>query len=403
MEEMTTSLKSFLGYTRTFGALIVGILLGGVLPDAFAFLAKGTTFLIQFIVRLVPLLIFLALSPAIATLAKRGLAGRFAGSVVLWYLLSSALAGLMGVAISSLVFGIPFSSGGEHNASEVARMLRAFGEQGGASMPLVAIGGAVLLGIVAVKFQRIYDFLKRIEGGISRAGKKLSYIMMPIVFCLGITIGVNFGAQMGMTHYLLMVLYNGFLCLLWWLFYVFVIIKMVAKRPIRPVLREYYVPTAIFAGGTCSSLAALPVNLVNIKRYGVRDEVADFTIPFGAVFNMDASALAYIGYAPFVLTYISGIDISWTTMLIAWPAIVLFAIASPGLPAGVGTALWSSTLFASMLGLEEPMRSNLIATWLALSSGIPDMFRTATNSTGDGFTAILFDSLFDRFFNKVEA
>ncbi|MCG8605160.1 dicarboxylate/amino acid:cation symporter [bacterium] len=400
---MTTKLKSFLGYSRTFGALIVGILLGGFFPGIFASLAKCTTFLIQLIVRVVPLLIFLALSPAIATLAKRGLAGRFAGSVVLWYMLSSALAGLMGVAISSVIFGIPFSSGGEHDVTEVARMLQAFGEQGGASIPLMAIGGAVLLGIIAVKFQSLYDLLKKIEGGISGAGKKLSYIMIPVVFCLGITIGVNFGAQMGMAHYLVMVLYNGFLCFLWWLFYVFVIIKTAAKRPVKQVLSEYYVPTAIFAGGTCSSLATLPINLVNVKKYGVRDEVADFTIPFGAVFNMDASALAYIGYAPFVLTYIAGIEVSWMTMLIAWPAIVLFAIASPGLPAGVGTALWSSTLFASMLGLEEPQRSNLIATWLALSSGIPDMFRTATNSTGDGFTAILFDSLFDRFFSKVEA
>jgi hypothetical protein len=31
---------------------------------------------------------------------------------------------------------------------------------------------------------------------------------------------------------------------------------------------------------------------------------------------------------------------------------------------------------------------------------LPDMFRTATNCTGDGFTAMLFDSFFERLFEK---
>ena len=174
--------------------------------------------------------------------------------------------------------------------------------------------------------------------------------------------------------------------------------KTIAKQPIRRLVIEYYFPTAIFAAGTCSSLATLPINLMNAKRYGVRDEVADFVIPFGAVANLDASALAYVAYAPFVLFYISGIEISWMILLIAWPAIVLFTIAAPGLPAGIGTALWSSTLFASMLGLQEPEKTNLITTWIALSGGLPDMLRTATNCTGDGFSAIAFDQFFDRFF-----
>jgi Na+/H+-dicarboxylate symporter len=66
----------------------------------------------------------------------------------------------------------------------------------------------------------------------------------------------------------------------------------------------------------------------------------------------------------------------------------------------MGTALWTATLFASMLGLDEDMKNHFILTWLALAGGLPDMFRTATNTTGDGLTAILFDRFFDRFFVK---
>ena len=106
----------------------------------------------------------------------------------------------------------------------------------------------------------------------------------------------------------------------------------------------------------------------------------------------------YVAYAPFVLGYIFGIEVSWTMLLVAWPAMVLFTVAAPGLPAGMGTALWSATLFASMVGLDGTAKSDFIATWIALSGGLPDMLRTATNCTGDGFTAITFDRFFHRFF-----
>jgi hypothetical protein len=49
-------------------------------------------------------------------------------------------------------------------------------------------------------------------------------------------------------------------------------------------------------------------------------------------------------------------------LLIAWPALVLFTIAAPGLPAGIGTALWSATLFSSTVGLEGQEQADFIAT-----------------------------------------
>jgi hypothetical protein len=66
----------------------------------------------------------------------------------------------------------------------------------------------------------------------------------------------------------------------------------------------------------------------------------------------------------------------------------------------MGTALWSATLFANVLGLEGQLQGEFIAGWIALSGGIPDMFRTATNCTDDGYTAIIFDSRFDEFFRR---
>jgi Na+/H+-dicarboxylate symporter len=387
-------------YVWTFLALVVGILSGGAYPEGLEPVATGTAWFIRIIVAVVPFLIFVALSPAIATLARRGLAGRFAGSVILWYVLSSTAAGLFGVVVSSLVFRVPFSTGAVDGWSEAATMIRAFGEQGGASLPLLAIVTATATGIAGAWIDPLYRALARIERGIASAGGHLGYAMIPLILAFGITLGVRFGASVGIAHYATMTLFTALLCASWWAVYVFVILRLIAQRRVKRILTEYYLPTAIFAAGTCSSLATLPVNLANVKKVGVRDEVADFVIPFGAVANLDASALAYVAYAPFVLSFVFGMEVSWTILIIAWPAVVLFTIAAPGLPAGMGTALWSSALFASMLGLEDPVRSQFIATWLALAGGLPDMFRTATNCTGDGFTAILFDSVFGRLFER---
>lgn len=386
-------------YVWTFFALVVGLGLGGFFPGPFEPVADATSLLIRGVVVVVPLLILAALSPAIATLVRRGLAGRFAGSVVAWYVGTSAIAGFLALVTSSLIFRIPFSTGEGGAFAEAMGMLRTFGT-GGASLPLVAIVAGVLLGLFGARHDPTYAALARIARGIEVAGHRLGYVLLPLILLFGVTLGVRFGARTGISHYLSMAAYTGLLCLIWWAFYAFVLVRRFGQREVGPVIRDYYIPTAVFAAGTCSSLATLPVNLANVKKLGVRDEVADFVIPFGAVANLDASALAYLAYGPFVISYVFGFELSWVTMLAAWPAIVLFTIAAPGLPAGMGTALWSATLFANVLGLEGQAQGDFIASWIALSGGIPDMLRTATNCTDDGFTALIFDHRFDEYFGR---
>ncbi|WP_420633050.1 cation:dicarboxylate symporter family transporter [Candidatus Palauibacter sp.] len=383
-------------YVWTFLALVAGLAAGGFFPSALAPVADATSTLIAWVVAVVPLLILAALSPAIATLVRRGLAGRFAGAVVLWYVFTSTVAGLIAL-VAAAIFRIPLTTGDRGVWTEAAVMLRSLGE-GGASWPLLAILAGVLLGLFGARNDPTYRVLKRVADAIEGMGHRLAYVMLPLILAFGVTLGVRFGARLGLSHYLTMTAYTAGLVLVWWAFYTFVLVRRVGRRPVGPVLSGYYVPTAVFAAGTCSSLATLPVNLANAKKVGVRDEVADFVLPFGAVVNLDASALAYVAYGPFVVSYVFGLELSWMMLLAAWPAVVLFTIAAPGLPAGMGTALWSATLFASILGLEGQAQGEFIASWIALSGGLPDMLRTATNTTGDGYTAIIFDGRFDEFF-----
>ncbi len=386
-------------YVWTLLALGAGLAAGGFFPGPLEPVADATSTLISWVVAIVPLLILAALSPAIATLVRRGLAGRFAGAVVLWYVFTSTVAGLIALVTSAAIFRIPLTTGDRGIWAEAGAMLQSLGASG-ASWPLLAILVGVLVGALGARHDPTYRVLRRVAGVIERSGGRLAYVMVPLILAFGVTLGVRFGARLGLSHYASMTAYTAALVLVWWAFYTFVLVRRVGRRPVGPVLSRYYLPTAVFAAGTCSSLVTLPVNLANAKKVGVRDEVADFVLPFGAVVNLDASALAYVAYGPFVVSYVFGLELSWMMMLAVWPAVVLFTIAAPGLPAGMGTALWSATLFASILGLEGQAHGEFIATWIALSGGIPDMLRTATNCTGDGYTAIIFDGRFDEFFAR---
>ena len=115
------------GYVWMLVVLITGIALGGLFPDPLAPVSGAIIVLIRWVIRLVPVLIFAALSPAIAGLMRRGRAGRLAGSVVGWYLLTSVLAGLFGLMISSLIFDMPVRGGPDAGWAEARRMLASLG------------------------------------------------------------------------------------------------------------------------------------------------------------------------------------------------------------------------------------------------------------------------------------
>ena len=377
-------------YLFLLASLILGMLLGGFFSDSLQGVATSVNVAISVIIYFVPILIFVALSPAISSLADSGRANSLAGSVILWYLFPSFLAGLLGLSVSTLLFGLSLSTSLGNPTGTIMTLL-APGESLSASRPLIAILLAVCCGLLGTKWTFLRLFLEKVQSKVFYFGSKIQLVIVPFVLFLGISVGVRFGAQMGLTNYVLMTVYTFLLCLTWTTFYVFILLKLAKPHDVKEVARDYLLPTAVFAAGTCSSLLTLPVNLANVKKQGVSAKIADFVLPVGSVINLDASALAYVAYAPFVLSYLFGIQIDLATLLMAWPAIVLFTIAAPGLPAGMGTALWSATLFASVLNLPENVASEFVATWIAMSSGLPDMMRTATNCTSDGFASMIME------------
>lgn len=390
-------------YLWTTIALLIGIAAGGTLPYALAPVATGTRAVLSFVVRVTPLLVVGALGPAIATLVRRRLAGRFVALVLGWFVLMSTVGSFLGLAMGAVAFHLPFLAPRGSLAGGL-RMLRDIGFGGGVSTAVLSIAASVVIGAIGARSDWVYATLRGVERGIARAGASIGMAMAPLILALGIMLGVEFGARLGMSHYGIVIVWSAAMAIVWWLFYVALILPRVGhvRDPVR-LVNQYYLPTALFAAGTCSSLATIPVNLASLKRYGVRGEVADFVVPMGAIMHKGASAMQYMAYGPLIAGSVFGITLDWLHLLLVWPVVVLYSMAAPGIPGAMGLSLWTGVLFASLLGLDDPVRTTFVGTWVALTGGVPDMFRSSGNATADGFSAIVFSNNFEKYFARASS
>ncbi len=131
----------------------------------------------------------------------------------------------------------------------------------------------------------------------------------------------------------------------------------------------------IFAFSTSSSNATIPVTLrTTEKRLGVDNSTASFIVPFGATINMDGTAIMQ-GVATVFIANVYGIDLGLMGYLTVIGMAVLASIGTAGVP-GVGLIMLAMVLNQVGLPVEG----------IALIMGVDrllDMMRTAVNVTGD--------------------
>lgn len=150
------------------------------------------------------------------------------------------------------------------------------------------------------------------------------------------------------------------------------------------VFIKEYLQTILFAVATCSSVATIPLNLKTVKRLGAAEDVADFVIPFGAVINMDGTAI-YEAVAAIFAAQVFGIDLSIGQQIMVMLTAVLASIGTAGVP-GSGLIMLSVVLTAVGLPLEA----------VGLLAGVDrflNMGRMIPNIVGDGATAMVVSKL----------
>lgn len=131
----------------------------------------------------------------------------------------------------------------------------------------------------------------------------------------------------------------------------------------------------LIAFTTCSSAAALPINMKNCQeKLGCSRDITSFVLPLGATINMDGTAI-YMGVCSLFIANVYGIDLTMAQMGMIVLTGTLASIGTAGVP-GAGLIMLSMVLLSVGLPMEG----------LALVAGIDrilDMFRTTVNITGD--------------------
>ncbi|WP_294445886.1 dicarboxylate/amino acid:cation symporter [uncultured Mailhella sp.] len=144
-----------------------------------------------------------------------------------------------------------------------------------------------------------------------------------------------------------------------------------------PVFLKGLSEPLMIAFSTCSSAAALSSNLLSVQKLGASRSVSSFSIPLGNTINMDGAAI----FAAEVYGISMPVDKQLTVILLA----VLASIGSMGVP---GAALIMITMVFTQVGI--PLEA------IALVAGVDrvmDMARTSINVLGDAAGAVLVSRL----------
>ncbi len=148
-------------------------------------------------------------------------------------------------------------------------------------------------------------------------------------------------------------------------------------------LRHYKAvsPALLTAFSTASSSATLPLTMDCVeKRAGVSERVTSFVLPLGATINMDGTAL-YEGAAVLFIAQAYGLDLSFVQQITVLVLALLTSVGVAGIPAA---SLVAITLILAYFGLPTEAIGLILATDRVL-----DMCRTSVNVLSDTCGAVI--------------
>ena len=396
------------------GALLIGLALGaisvslaeGVRGDLLAVAEfVGTLWLNALKMTVIPLVVAL-LVVGIAKSAEAALGGRIAGRSVLWIVIIctlSSVLGAIGTLLLTHLFPLPHSTAaglqaalaGVEKASTPLPGIADFfkgmipdnvfaAATNGDILPLVvfAVFLALALGKISVEgrrtvvglFEAIADALLVIIAWV--------LLVAPIgVLALAFTVGSAAGgsAFAGLGHYVVVISVIGIVVTL--LGYP---LGVIVGRISPGVFIRALIPPQAVAISTRSSLASLPAMLTATRAMGVRDQVADVTLPISvALFRATGPAMNTA--VAFYVAHWLGLQPTLAQMIAATAVGAVMSYGAVSLPGEV-SYISSIAPIALALGVPIAPLGLLVAVEM-----VPDIFRTVGNVTLDVALAAVVD------------
>lgn len=377
-------------FPKVLIAIIVGALLGLVLPDVLIRILKTFNVIFaQLLKFVVPLLVLGLVTPSIANLGRG--AGKMLLTVIVIAYCSTVCGALFSYGVSSNILPL-YLDPGELSASSVAE--KEFLPYIDLKIPPICdiMTALVLSFIVGVGIiftnanglkKAFEEFGEIVKLTIERAIIPLLPVYIFTMICemsargvIAVVMGT--GAKVIATGVVLSICY---------LIIQYCIAGIVARK--NPLKMLWNVVPAYLTGfSICSSSACIPVTYDCTLKNGVSKDIADFTIPLCSTVHMCGSTIK-LTVTSVAVAYMFGEPIPFSLFIQFALLQAIAAVAAPGVMGGVLMA--SVGLLGTVLGFSDTMTTLMMTIYLAL-----DGYGPAVNVSGDCAIAVITDSIFGK-------
>ncbi len=383
--------------TQIFIAFILAIILGIIFKESIAVIAPLGDLFLRLIKFIIAPLILSTLVVGVASSGDPKQLGRIGLKTVVYYLLTTAVAIIIGLAVAFMMSpgkGVDVSLSesapakeAQESQSVVDTFLNIIPENPFEALAsgniLQIIFFALFIGLaitfVGEKAQPVYRFFD----GFAEVMYKITSIVMYVapIGILGLVAPVigEYGLSV-LLPLLKVILAAVIACILHAAIVYSSAVRLYGKmNPIT--FFKGISPAALVAFSTASSAGTLPITLKNTQEnLGVPKKISSFVLPLGATINMDGTAI-YQGIAVVFIAQFYGLDLSFIQLLTVVVTTVLASIGTAGVP-GAGLIMLTMVLSSVDMPLEG----------IALIAGVDrilDMFRTTLNVVGDASATVV--------------
>lgn len=392
--KMSQSKKIFLGLIL---GLVLGIILHSFVPDSHFkndILIEGIFYTIgQLFIRLMQMLVvplvFFSIADGCRNLGDTETLGKVGIRIVLFYMLTTALAIFIALSLASLIGpgkGMNMSLGDqsfEAVDTEISLADTILDFIPTNPIEALATGNmiqiiifAVLVGLLIASMEdrlttlgNIVTEMNDLMMGMTMWVMKLAPI--GVFFLIARTFSsLGYDAILSMLSYMASVL--GGLVAQLIIVYMLLLSIFVRVNPFK--FLKNFTPVMTFGFSTASSSATVPIHIQTLDDMGVDKKISSFTIPLGATINMDGTAIMQ-GVAVIFISNAYGIDLTATDFMTVILTATIASVGTAGIPS-VGLITLSMVLESVGLPVEG----------IAIIMGIDrilDMARTTVNLTGD--------------------
>ena len=372
---------------RILIAIVLGVLLGNVLPEAWVriFVTFNGLFS-QFLGFLIPLIIIGLVAPAIADIGRA--AGRLLLLTVVLAYADTIVAGLLAFATGTMLFPMLIDSDASMAVEKTADALQPYFQL---QIPAILDVMAALVSSFVIGIGIAYTDSPTLKKGFSEfrtiIEKTIQSVIIPLLplYIFGIFLGMTFTGE----AYHIILVFAKIICIIF-LLHIFILLYefliaggLARKNPFRLLVNM--LPAYFTALGTSSSAATIPVTLRQVKKNGVSDDVASFCVPLCATIHLSGSMMK-ITCCALTVCLIGGLPHDLPLFLHFIMLLGVCMVAAPGVPGGAVMAALGP--LAGILGFSPDAQALIIALYIAM-----DSFGTACNVTGDGALAVIIDKL----------